>query len=250
MKLAISAVAAVILLLIIGLYYTPSALAPGSMQESEEEFTAQRISMVEKQLKSRDITDSLVLAAMTKVRRHLFVPDQMKPYAYADYALPIEQGQTISQPYVVAMMTQLAKLQPGDAVLEIGTGSGYQAAVLAEITDKVYTIEIDCVLAEAARKLLDTLGYTKVVSKCGDGYEGWPEYAPFDAIIVTAAAPRIPEPLKDQLKVGGTMVIPVGASENNQILKTITRTKDGFLEKNIDWVAFVPMTGKIREQQQ
>lgn len=207
-----------------------------------------RKQMVELQLKGRNITDARVLAAMEKVQRHLFVPREYRDQAYADYPLPIGSGQTISQPYIVALMTQELQLQPGDTVLEIGTGSGYQAAVLGELAQKVYTIEIVPELAEIARNRLDTLGYDNVLVKHGDGYEGWEEFAPFDAIMITAAAPFIPEPLLKQLRNGGRMALPLGNRSSYQNLVCITK-RDGKTEiRNITDVVFVPMTGKVREK--
>jgi protein-L-isoaspartate(D-aspartate) O-methyltransferase len=215
----------------------------------EDPWEGQRRSMVSEQLRAREIVDSRVLEAMGKVPRHLFVPVLWREHAYEDSALPIDRGQTISQPYIVALMTQLAAVEPGDAVLEIGTGSGYQAAVLAEITDRVYSIEIDAELASIARTNLDTCGYERVTTLCGDGYAGWPEYAPFDAILVTAAAPRVPEPLKQQLKQGGVLIIPVGEEGGIQRLTTITRTQGGYEETIVELVRFVPMTGEVQKPQ-
>lgn len=213
----------------------------------EERWHSLRSTMVKQQLAARNITDARVLAAMAKIPRHLFVPLPWREHAYDDSALPIERGQTISQPYIVALMTQLAAVEPGDVVLEIGTGSGYQAAVLAEITDTVYSIEIDPELTRLAREALDACGYGRVTTKCGDGYAGWPEHAPFDAILVTAAAPRIPDPLKQQLKPGGILVIPVGDEGGIQRLMRITRIESGFVEEPVELVRFVPMTGEVQE---
>jgi protein-L-isoaspartate(D-aspartate) O-methyltransferase len=201
-----------------------------------------RLRMVQTQMQARDITDPRVLAVMEKVPRHEFVTPDTLDQAYYDFPLPIGFGQTISQPYIVALMTQLVALKAGDKVLEIGTGSGYQAAVLAELSDRVCTIEIIPQLAQRARATLDRLGYQKVVSKQGDGYDGWPEQAPFDAIIVTAAPDHVPQPLLRQLADGGRMVIPVGPVGGYQSLWLITRHGDEF--KNFDWgsVSFVPLT--------
>ncbi|HEY3119264.1 MAG TPA: protein-L-isoaspartate(D-aspartate) O-methyltransferase [Vicinamibacteria bacterium] len=182
---------------------------------------------------------------MRKVPRHLFVTPGSAKHAYEDYPLPIGHGQTISQPYIVAFMTQALGLKGGEKVLEVGTGSGYQAAVLAEIAKSVYTIEILEPLADEARERLARLGYKNVKVRSGDGYLGWPEAAPFDAIIVTAAAPRIPEPLKDQLKEGARLVIPVG--DEYQELMVVTRRGGGFEEQRVIPVRFVPMTGKVRK---
>ena len=201
-----------------------------------------RQDMVKWQLGGRDITDEKVLAVMEKVPRHEFVTADLLGQAYADHPLPIGYGQTISQPYIVALMTQMLALEPGDSVLEIGTGSGYQAAVLAELTERTYTIEIIPELAERAQGTLDRLGYDTVLSKQDDGYWGWEEHAPFDAIIVTAAPDHVPQPLLNQLADGGRMVIPVGPPGGYQSLWFITREGDEF--KNYNWggVRFVPFT--------
>ena len=190
--------------------------------------------------------DARVLEAMRKVPRHRFMPESQRAHAYDDRPLPIAHGQTISQPYIVALMSELADVKPGDTVLEVGTGSGYQAAVLAEMGVKVFSIEIIEPLAKQATATLSELGYgNKVEVRHGDGYAGWPERAPFDAVIVTAAPPKIPKPLKRQLKVGGRLVIPVG--KHYQSLIRVTRTKDGFREESVIPVRFVPMTGKAQE---
>ena len=202
-------------------------------------FDAKRQEMISHQIKNRGITDGKVLEAMEKVRRHLFVPDALRGMAYEDRPLPIGHDQTISQPYIVAYMTQAARPRPDDRVLEIGTGSGYQAAILAEIVKEVYTIEIIEPLADSASSRLLNMGYQNITVKWGDGYKGWVEYAPFDAIIVTAAPSEIPENLIDQLEIGGRMVIPVGTSF--QELYLITRTESGFDKKPILPVRFVPM---------
>jgi protein-L-isoaspartate(D-aspartate) O-methyltransferase len=218
----------------------------GASGGQQDDYASQRRQMVEQQIERRGISDPLVLEAMRKVPRHMFVPEDVRKFAYIDRPLPIGRGQTISQPFIVALMTELAHVEPGSNVLEVGTGSGYQAAVLAEIGARVCSIEIDCVLAERAKLTLEAAGYDRVATKCGDGYDGWPEYAPFDAIIVTAAPPRIPKPLKLQLKVGGILVIPVGSEGEIQVLKAITRTDKGFVERDVEYVAFVPMTGKVQ----
>jgi len=192
------------------------------------------------------VRDARVLEAMRKVPRHRFMPESQRAHAYDDRPLPIAHGQTISQPYIVALMSELADVKPGDTVLEVGTGSGYQAAVLAEMGVKVFSIEIIEPLAKQATATLSELGYgNKVEVRHGDGYAGWPERAPFDAVIVTAAPPKIPKPLKRQLKVGGRLVIPVG--KHYQSLIRVTRTKDGFREESVIPVRFVPMTGKAQE---
>lgn len=201
--------------------------------------------MVERQIESRGVRDPRVLEAMRTVPRHRFVPQAQLAHAYDDRPLPIGHGQTISQPYIVALMSDLAGVKPGDQVLEVGTGSAYQAAVLAEMGAKLYTIEIVEALAKSAKAKLEELGYgNRVEVRHGDGYAGWPSQAPFDAIVVTAAPPKIPAPLKQQLKVGGRLIIPVG--ERFQRLLKVTRTKDGFREETVIPVRFVPMTGKAQ----
>jgi protein-L-isoaspartate(D-aspartate) O-methyltransferase len=207
-----------------------------------EEFAQARRLMVERQLRARGISSKAVLAAMLKVPRQEFVPSDQRQHAYHDGALPIGFGQTISQPYVVALMTQEVRLKKGDKVLEIGTGSGYQAAVLAEITPKVYSIEIIPGLARRARKTLDRLGYRNVETKVGDGFLGWKEYAPFDVIIVTCAADPVPQPLIDQLKDGGRMVIPVGEAGQVQKLSLLHKKGKSVTRAHIGNVLFVPMT--------
>ena len=205
-------------------------------------FLHARQQMVERQIEARDVTDAAVLAAVRQVPRHEFVPSGYLDQAYRDHPLPIGYGQTISQPYIVALMTELIDLQPGERVLEIGTGSGYQAAVLAEITDQVYTIEIIPELAERARQTFDRLGYDQIVAKQADGYWGWDEYAPFAAIIVTAAPDHVPQPLVNQLADGGKMVIPVGPPGGYQSLWLLERKGDQILRTNWGGVRFVPFT--------
>ena len=207
-------------------------------------FKKEREQMVRSQLAARGIKDVKVLDAMKKVPRHMFVPDSMLSHSYSDEPLPIGENQTISQPFIVAYMTEVLELQGGEHVLEIGTGSGYQAAILAEIVKEVYTIEILKPLAESADKLLNKLGYTNVYVKHGDGYKGWKEHAPYDAIIVTAAPEKIPDKLVEQLKVGGRMIIPVGSFF--QELVEIKKTKDGIKEESLLPVRFVPMVHEER----
>ena len=207
-----------------------------------EEFAQARRLMVERQLRARGVSSKAVLAAMLKVPRQEFVPADQRQHAYYDGAIPIGLGQTISQPYVVALMTQELRLKKGEKVLEIGTGSGYQAAVLAEITPKVYSIEIIPELARRARKTLDRLGYRNVKTKIGDGFLGWKEYAPFDAIIVTCAADPVPQPLIDQLKDGGRMVIPVGEAGQVQKLSLLRKKGKSVTRIHLADVLFVPMT--------
>jgi protein-L-isoaspartate(D-aspartate) O-methyltransferase len=203
-----------------------------------------RAQMVSEQIEARGVHDSRVLAAMRAVPRHRFVPEAQQRYAYADSPLPIEDDQTISQPYIVALMTELAQVKPGDRVLEVGTGSGYQAAVLAQMGARVYSIEIVEGLARSARKRLAELGYAVEV-RHGDGYAGWPEHAPFDAILITAAPPAIPKPLEQQLAPNGRLVAPVGDGE--QDLVVLTRTERGFERRSVIPVRFVPMTGKAQD---
>jgi protein-L-isoaspartate(D-aspartate) O-methyltransferase len=203
---------------------------------------AERRRMVDDQLLGRDITSPRVLEAMRKVPRHLFIPEPQRNRAYDDSPVPIGLGQTISQPYIVAFMTQALDVEPGHRVLEIGTGSGYQAAVLAEITREVYSIEVVPELADRARETLAALGYRDVRLRTGNGYLGWPEEAPFDRIIVTAAPPEIPPALIEQLKIGGLMAIPVGTVD--QDLRILRRTATGLETLRTLPVRFVPMTGR------
>ncbi len=205
----------------------------------EDRFIRHRALMVEGQIRTRGVSDPKVLDAMRKIKRHLFVDPAIIDSAYEDSPLPIGFGQTISQPYIVAYMTEAARLTPDDRVLEIGTGSGYQAAILAEIVKEVYTIEIIKELADTAQKRLMDLGYTNIRVRHGDGYQGWPEYAPFDAIIVTAAPPDIPQDLIGQLRTGGRMVVPVGSF--HQELCLITKTEEGYKKEPLLPVRFVPM---------
>ncbi len=218
--------------------------APGLPPESG--FTRARDSMVERQLAGRDIRDPRVLAAMAKVPRHEFVPEALKGQAYEDRPLPIGHDQTISQPYIVAFMTEQLKPAATDRVLEIGTGSGYQAAVLAELVAEVYSIEIVEPLAKQAKSTLDRLGYRNVHLKTGDGYLGWTEHAPFDVIIVTCAPERIPQPLVDQLKEGGRMIVPVGPVSNQELV-LLERQQGSMRQRAVLPVRFVPMTGQARE---
>ena len=214
------------------------------LQAQDEDNLSQRFKklrekMVGLQIEARGIKDGRLLETMLKVERHKFVPLYLQTFAYQDRALPIGADQTISQPYIVALMTELLELKGKEKVLEIGTGSGYQAAILSELAEEIYTIEIIPQLAKQAENLLIKLGYDNVHVLCGDGYLGWPEHAPFDAIIVTCAPPKIPEELIRQLKIDGRMVIPVG--ENFQLLKLIVRKEDSIHEQNIIPVMFVPM---------
>lgn len=203
---------------------------------------AARERMVREQIQARGVRDRRVLEAMRKIPRHLFVPPEMQPYAYEDTPLPIGQGQTISQPYIVAFMTEALELKPQDRVLEVGTGSGYQAAILAQLAREVYSIEIVEDLAKKALERLARFGASNAHVRCGDGYRGWPEAAPFDAIMVTAAPDHVPQPLVDQLREGGRLVIPVGQGEQNLI--RIRRTPRGVERETLIPVRFVPMTGE------
>lgn len=226
------------------LYAAASLFLTCGARCSRLDYDQARRAMVKEQLQGRDIEDPAVLAAMGRVPRELFVPSVERPLAYADHALPIGSGQTISQPYIVALMTQLARVQQGDVVLEVGTGSGYQAAVLSEIVQdgEVYTIELLPELAEAARQRLAELGYENVTVRTGDGYLGWPEKSPFAAVLVTAAAGEVPPPLLDQLAPGGVLVIPVGPSSQIQTLLRIEKKEDGTtMAREILPVRFVPL---------
>jgi protein-L-isoaspartate(D-aspartate) O-methyltransferase len=222
-----------------------SESAPTTASEPRDAALA-RVRMVDDQIAARGVRDGRVLEAMRKVPRHEFVPERQRPFAYADSPLPIGHEQTISQPYIVARMTELLAPERTHKVLEIGTGSGYQAAVLSGLVREVYSIEIVEPLAQEATRVLARLGYHNVHVRAGDGYGGWPEQAPFDGIIVTAAPPRIPEPLKQQLRVGGRLVIPVG--EGYQELRVLRRTEQGFAEESVLPVRFVPMTGEAERR--
>ena len=212
--------------------------------EEEARLSRARRDMIETQIKARGIEDERLLKAMLRVERHRFVPDHIRHLAYTDRPLPIGEGQTISQPYIVALMTELLKLDGDEKALEIGTGSGYQAAILAELVKKVYTIEILEPLAKRSEKLLQDLGYENITVKHGDGFFGWEEYAPFDAIIVTCAPPHIPQPLIDQLAEGGRMVIPVGPEWRWQDLFVVERIEGEIEKEKVAPVRFVPMTGE------
>lgn len=214
--------------------------------QTEKSWNLECKNMVDVQIARRQIKDKRVLAAMESIPRHLFVPQPQRFLAYEDTALPIGHGQTISQPYIVAYMSEALELKPTDRVLEIGTGSGYQAAVLSRLVKDVYSIEIVDALAKEAEKRLEELGFTNVHLSCGDGYRGWPEAAPFDAIILTAAPAKVPLPLLEQLKVGGRMVLPVGTTF--QSIKRIRSSKSGLKEEELIPVRFVPMTGEAQKQ--
>jgi protein-L-isoaspartate(D-aspartate) O-methyltransferase len=220
-----------------------ATVAAQASADSEEHQARQR--MVEEQIAARGVRDARVLAAMRKIPRHLFVPPQMLPYAYADEPLPIGHGQTISQPYIVAFMSEALELKPHERVLEIGTGSGYQAAVLAELAREVYSIEIVEPLGNEAAERLKRLGYTNVKLRIGDGYRGWPEAAPFDAIMVTAAPDHVPPALVEPLREGGRLVLPVGRFF--QELIRIRRTPKGTQQESLLPVRFVPMVGEAEK---
>jgi protein-L-isoaspartate(D-aspartate) O-methyltransferase len=223
-------------------------LRPLHKHPAYTERVVERARMVDWQIEARAVKDPNVLSAMRTVPRHAFVRPTEQNYAYTDNPLPIGYQQTISQPYIVAFMTEALKLTRNSKVLEIGTGSGYQAAVCAEIAQEVYSIEIVEELAKIAKDRLKELGYRNVFTKYGDGFFGWPEHAPFDAIIGTAAAGRIPEPLIEQLKPGGRMILPYGTPRGFQYLVLVTKDKDGNISrKNVMPVRFVPMTGEVQK---
>ncbi len=232
-----------ILVLVFGAYFLSQK---NNNAQEKSPYADQRKMMVENHLRERDITDETVLRVMGNVPRHAFVPYDLRDMAYTDQPLPIGEGQTISQPYVVAFMTQALELQGDEKVLEIGTGSGYQAAVLGEIVDEVYTIEIFESLGRRAGDILDSLGYDNVHLRIGDGYAGWASQAPFDAIIVTAAPKEIPQPLKDQLAEGGRMVVPIGSI--SQELMLLRKESGEMKQYNLLPVRFVPMIDKDGKQ--
>ncbi len=218
-----------------------SAPQPCVGDSGTDPWAEQRERMVREQIFQRGIRDLRVLEAMRRVPRHLFVPPELRERAYRDCPLPIGYGQTISQPYIVAFMTEAARLTPESVVLEIGTGSGYQAAILAELARQVYSLERLAPLAARAQQTLAALGYRNVEVSQGDGYQGWPEHAPYDAILVTAAPPTLPTLLLDQLAVGGTLVVPVGESQGSQSLLILQKTPEGAVQKGAFPVQFVPM---------
>ena len=221
----------------------PKAATPS---DNGDPYAEPRRLMVERQMAARDISDPRVLEAMGQVPRHLFVPEELRDQAYEDHPLPIGLNQTISQPYIVALMTQLARPTAESRALEIGVGSGYQSAVLAEVCKQVHGVEILSTLAEQADRRLKELGYRNVVVRCGDGYQGWPELAPFDIILVTAAPQKVPQPLIDQLAPGGRLVIPVGGFLQELLL--FEKQADGTVSrKTVTPVQFVPMTGRAEQ---
>jgi len=223
----------------------PHQASPTSERGQDgEDRLEERMEMVERQIRGRGVSDQAVLQAMGRVPRHAFVPQEYQSQAYADHPLPIGYGQTISQPYIVALMTELLQLTPDDRVLEIGTGSGYQAAILAEVVAEVYTVEIIEELAAQAASALEKQGYDNVHVLHADGYFGWEEHAPYDAIIVTAAPDHIPQPLVQQLKEGARLVIPVGPPGGYQTLWEISKVGGEIKKRNVTGVLFVPLTGE------
>ena len=234
-------------LIILGLTTLPIiSCLPSTNSDS---YKVSRARMVKNDIENRGIHNPKVLEAMLKVPRHLFAGPENLEVAYSDSALPIKENQTISQPYIVALMTTAAELSSTDKVLEIGTGSGYQAAVLGGIVREVYSVEIIETLARESRELLNELGYKNIHVKHGDGYRGWKEEAPFDAILITAASPKIPAPLLNQLKTGGRLVMPLGKNHAPQKLIVLTKTKNGLRKRAVTSVAFVPMTGEVRNME-
>lgn len=228
-----------------GVWFIVSGCENGNQamtQENDHTRQVERDSMVDTQIVAGGVTDQAVVAAMRRVPRHRFMPDSHSKGAYGDFPLSIGYEQTISQPFIVAYMTQALKLKPDEKVLEIGTGSGYQAAILAELVSKVLTIEIVEPLAVTAKQTLAELGYRNVRVRVGDGYQGWPDESPFDAIILTAAPDHIPEPLLEQLAIGGRLILPLG--DYPQRLLLIRRTEKGYQETELLPVVFVPMTGE------
>lgn len=234
-------------LTVLALMAMMTGLRPAAAQDGDL-YQSLRKRMVDLQLQARGINDSRVLAAMNRVPRHRFVPERLASLAYEDHPLPIGSGQTISQPYIVALMSEWAQIKAGDKVLEVGTGSGYQAAVLAELTDQVWTIDIRPELAAKAAGTLKTLGYPQVQVKSGDGYLGWPEAAPFDAILVTAAATRVPPALEKQLREGGRLIIPLGPPGGLQILTRYCKLQGKLKEETRVPVSFVPLVQPEEEK--
>jgi len=223
-----------------------AACSPADPAEAASDLAAQRHRMVEQQIAARGITDPATLEAMRRVPRHEFLPLRLRHEAYMDYPLPIGHGQTISQPYIVAFMTEAIRPQPGQKILEIGAGSGYQAAILADMGVDVYTVEIVEPLAEMARQTLERLGYDNAKVRHADGFQGWPEHAPFDAIMVTCAPDKIPPPLIEQLRDGGKMIIPVGGGMNQELL-LLEKKGDRIEQQSVLPVRFVPMTGEAQQ---
>jgi protein-L-isoaspartate(D-aspartate) O-methyltransferase len=218
------------------------------LKETKDPYYRARHLMVERQLRKRGIKDGRVLAVMESVPRHLFVPEKLRSSAYQDRPLPIGEGQTISQPYIVAFMTELLELKGNEKVLEIGTGSGYQAAILARLADQVFSIEIIPSLAERAQRVLQDKGFVNIQVKVGDGYFGWPENSPFDAILVTAAAGKIPEPLWEQLGERGRLVMPLSSPDRLQRLVRVRKLAGRMATEELTGVLFVPLTGAIQKE--
>lgn len=233
---------------LIALVFICLSVLGGQDQKEESFFKKKREQMVKYQIKARGLKDEPLLQALLAVPRHLFVPEPYRREAYEDYPLPIGEGQTISQPYIVALMTAVAEIKPGDKVLEIGTGSGYQAAVLSRLTDRVFSMEIRETLAAQAKQLLQSLDYKNIRIRWADGYFGWPEEAPFDAILVTCAANHIPPPLFQQLNEGGRLVIPVGSTLFYQTLTLVRKSGGQPVIKQLLDVRFVPMIGEIEKE--
>jgi len=230
---------------VLGLAAMACSAGARDAQTAAQDWAAERQRMVDQQLRARDIRSQRVLEAMAAVPRHVFIPEPNRAEAYYDSPVPIGYGQTISQPYIVAFMTQALEIAPDDRVLEIGTGSGYQAAVLGTLAKEVYSIEIIAPLAERARETLSTLGYRNIDVRTGNGYLGWPEHAPYDRIVVTAAPDEVPDALVQQLKVGGLMAVPVGTVM--QELRILRRTDRGTETLSTLPVRFVPMTNKPKD---
>jgi protein-L-isoaspartate(D-aspartate) O-methyltransferase len=226
---------------------SPAALAEFPRKDPSESYAAARRVMVERDLRARGIKDAGVLAAMEEVPRHLFVPEKLRESAYDDRPLAIGAGQTISQPYIVALMTELLQVKRSDTVLEIGTGSGYQTAILAELVAAVYSIEIVASLGERAKEVLAEVGYKNVGIRIGDGFYGWAERGPFDAILLTAASPKIPEPLWRQLREGGRLVMPLGEERRTQKLIRVRKTAGKQVIEDFSAVLFVPLRGAIEK---